>query len=106
MTTIRCGAVFVATTAAYRIFVSAYEVLPDSDFEAEDGKQKQGFGSRLSRDDSANESRNQVPRSGRQLFTPCSHVASTLLAQVDSIRRHMTTRHAMLGAKVLVTLIT
>ncbi len=70
---------FVATTAAYRFFVPAYDALPDSDFEAEDGKQKEGFGSRLSRDDSANESRNQVLRLSRPTSLHCSYLGCTLL---------------------------
>jgi len=45
---------------AFRLFVPAYEALPTSSLE-QDGKPELGFGPRISRDDSANESRNQVP---------------------------------------------
>ena len=45
---------------AFRLFVPVYEALPTSSLE-QDGKPELGFGPRISRDDSANESRNQVP---------------------------------------------
>jgi len=44
---------------AFRLFVPAYEALPTSSLE-QDSKPELGFGPRISRDDSANESRNQV----------------------------------------------
>ena len=56
-----CGrhAVFIATTVVFRLFAPAYQALPTSSLDPDD-KPELGFANRLSRDDSANESRNQV----------------------------------------------